>query len=360
MNYIELNGVRSNSITGLLIQSLPPISKPLIRTQVEEIDGRDGDIITKLGYSAYNKEIEIGLRGDFDVDDVIAYFDSEGIVTFSNEPDKYYHYQIIEQIDFERLVRYRTAKVTFHVQPFKYSTTETPITEDFELMEIDDWTQTKNGVTLAAQNGLVTIQGTSTSATEFYMPIDALNLKAGNYTLYAVSNGTKASACSIRLIGSVPSDADSFGGRYLPLQNNAEASMNASLSSAKTYNYVWFYITSGNTMDFSLTLALVDENVQSLKVTNSGNTKSKPQMTIYGGGTINLSLNGNQLFAIELGNEGKITLDSAQMEAYKDGVLKNRLVTGDYDNFMLNIGENTLSWTGDVSMVEIENYSRWI
>jgi predicted phage tail component-like protein len=360
MNYIELNGVRSNSITGLLIQSLPPISKPLIRTQVEEIDGRDGDIITKLGYSAYDKEIEIGLRGNFDVDDVIAYFDSEGIVTFSNEPDKYYHYQIIEQIDFERLVRFRTAKVTFHVQPFKYSLSETPVTEDVELMEIPDWTQTKNGVTCAAQNGLVTIQGTSSSATEFYVPIDALNLEAGDYTLYAVANGVKASACSIRLIGSVPSDADSFGGTYLPLQNNAMASMSATLSSAKTYNYVWFYITSGNTMDFSLDVALVNDSVQSLVVTNGGNTISKPKITITGGGTINLSLNGEQIFVINLGNEGQITIDSEQMEAYKDGILKNRLVAGDYDDLVLNVGENTLSWTGDVSSAEIENYSRWI
>lgn len=113
-------------------------------------------------------------------------------------------------------------------------------------------------------------------------------------------------------------------------------------------------------MDFALTLALVDDNVQSLEVTNSGNTKSKPRITITGGGTINLSLNGEQIFVINLGNEGQITIDSAQMEAYNGSLLKNRLVTGDYDNLVLNVGENTLSWTGDVSKVEIENYSRWI
>ena len=113
-------------------------------------------------------------------------------------------------------------------------------------------------------------------------------------------------------------------------------------------------------MDFSLNVALVDEGVQSMSVINSGNTISKPKITITGGGTINLSLNGEQIFVIELGNEGQITLDSAQMEAYKDGILKNRLVTGDYDNLVLKVGENTLSWTGDVSSVVIENYSRWI
>ena len=71
MNYCILNGKKSTLIKGLLIQSLPPISKPLMRTQIDEIDGRDGDIVTKLGYSAYNKEMSIGLFGDYDIDEVI-------------------------------------------------------------------------------------------------------------------------------------------------------------------------------------------------------------------------------------------------------------------------------------------------
>ena len=58
-NYIILNGKKSTDINGLLIQSLPPISKPKIRTQIEEIDGRDGDIVTKLGYLLVYLEIMI-------------------------------------------------------------------------------------------------------------------------------------------------------------------------------------------------------------------------------------------------------------------------------------------------------------
>lgn len=127
--YIVINGISSKTINGLVIQSLPPITKPKIRVQTEEIDGRDGDIVNRLGFSAYDKTISIGLKGDFDIDDVIEYFNTRGKITFSNEIDKYYKFAIYDAIDFERLVRFRTANVNIHVQPFKYSIEEPPITK---------------------------------------------------------------------------------------------------------------------------------------------------------------------------------------------------------------------------------------
>ena len=130
MAYIILNCVKSTDITGLLISKLPPISKPKIRVNTTEIDGVDGDIITKLGYSAYDKTISIGLSYNYDLNEVISFFNSDGVVTFSDEPNKYYKYQIINQIDFEKLIRFKTAEVTLHCQPFKYSTTEEPIAID--------------------------------------------------------------------------------------------------------------------------------------------------------------------------------------------------------------------------------------
>ena len=152
-NYIILNGNNSNEITGLLIQSLPPITKPLIRTTIEEIDGRDGDIVTNLGYSAYDKEISIGLYGDYDVDEVIKYFhdNQKGQVVFSNEDDKYYNYEIINQIDFERLIRFKTATVTLHCQPFKYD-------EDEEQIQVDATQVTGEGTDLTLE---YTIQNAS-------------------------------------------------------------------------------------------------------------------------------------------------------------------------------------------------------
>lgn len=122
--YVIINGVSSQAITGLLVTKLPPISKPLQRVLQEEIDGKDGDIITPLGYSATDKPLEVALTKDYDVDEVINYFDSEGSITFSNEPDKYYRFKIYEQVDFEKLLRFKTATINIHCQPFKLSTIE--------------------------------------------------------------------------------------------------------------------------------------------------------------------------------------------------------------------------------------------
>ena len=234
-NYIILNGKISTTIRGLLIQELPPITKPQIRTEVEEIDGRDGDIVTKLGYSAYNRDFTIGLYGDYDIDSIIEYFNSEGIVVFSNEPDKYYKYQILEEINFERLLRFRTATVTMHVQPFKYSATD-------------------------------------------------------NVKIFETSNN-------------------------------------------------------------------IDK---SISIRNVGNVFSKPRLTIEGSGLIYILINGVQVLVLNIGTFGKITIDPSIMEAYNGNQLLNRYVNGDYEKCKLKVGKNVISWTGRITQLKIENYSRWI
>ena len=124
MNTIEFKGVSSTTIDGLIICEFPPISKPPMRVAQTEIDGRHGTIIEELGYSAYNKSIEIGLKGNFDINKVIKYFSGEGDIVFGNEPDKVYHGIVINQIDYNRLLRFRKATVTFRVQPFKHKKNE--------------------------------------------------------------------------------------------------------------------------------------------------------------------------------------------------------------------------------------------
>lgn len=238
MNYIILNGVKSTIVQGLLIQELPPISKPQIRTSIETIDGRDGDIITRLGYSAYDKILTIGLKKDADINDVISYFvnNDRGQVTFSNEQDFYYRFDLLEAIDFERLIRFKQARVNFHVQPFKFSCSE--------------------------------------------------------------------------------------GNTELILQNG------------------------------------------SVNVVNHGNIYSKPVLTIRARDVVTVSLNNLEVFSIAF-NENTaetIIIDTAGMEAYSSstGALKNRAVTGNYNNFYLPVGMSAIQFTGNVVKASLSKYSRWI
>lgn len=319
----------------------------------------DGDIVTKLGYSAYEKDVLIGLHGDFDIDDAIRYFDSEGTVIFSNEPDKYYRYQILEQIDFERLIRFRHATVKFHVQPFKYDDVERKFTIVNQLLHFNNWTSTVNGITVTAtEDDTINVTGTAQTTTEFYMPIEQLKLKALDYTFTAKVKGT-ASGCSIRLISDRPSNYNSFGNNFVSLQNSGESEIKSHDLGTLTYNYLWFYIPRGTKLDFSMTVAMVNDEFNSFEILNRGNIKSRPKLTIYGTGDISLSLNGTAILQMKI-DQDYITIDSEEMNAYHDLTLKNRQVTGDYAKLSLKTGENILSWDGNITQIEIENFSRWI
>ena len=185
-DYVIINGVNSLTINGLAISKLPPISKPLMRNMKEEIDGRDGDIITELGYSAYDKTMEIGLYGNYDINEIISFFNGEGTITFSNEDDKHYYYKILEQIDYEKLLKFKTATITFHCQPFKYPNNE-------QIIDVDSLTVEGTGTDITLANTILntpistellgdTIQnGTPTPES----PIDVETVE-GNQNLYFI------------------------------------------------------------------------------------------------------------------------------------------------------------------------------
>ena len=357
MNYLVINGIKSDSVEGLMIQSLPPISKPLMRTSVEEIGGRDGDIVTTLGYAAYDKEVTIGLHGNFNVDDAISYFSKSGQVVFSNEPDKYYNFEIIQQIDFEKLLRFRTAKVKFHVQPFKYSDVDKLLKFENNFITKFKYTNNMNGISVSS-NGNITLKGTATQATEFYLPIKPITLAKGEYTLYTNSIGI-SNGCALRLIADSPSNSKSFGNNYISLANNKTVSLVGTSTGNLTYNYVWLYIQQGTKLDADIEVELKSQTMRDMVVTNRGNTISRPKVTVYGSGEVTLSLNSSLILSMNI-DDDYIVIDSENMNAYHEETLKNRQVKGDYANLFLNSGKNVFSWTGNVDEVIIEDFTRWI
>ena len=232
MTKIIWKDIDSETIPGLIITNIPPITKPKMKTSITKIDGRDGDIIEELGYESYTKSIGIGLARNYDIDKVMKYFTGAGELIISDESDKVYKAQIIEKIDYERLIRFKTAVVKFYTQPYKYLKDEKSI-----ILDIN--------------------------------------------------------------------------------------------------------------------------NETSLKITNVGLEKSKPIITLEGTGTVEISLNGFNLFKYVFPeNETKVVIDSLEEEAYLDNVLKNRNMLGTFPIF--EVGENTISWSGNLTKISIEPKSRWL
>ena len=357
VNYIELNGEKSTSVNGLIIQSLPPISKPKMRTSIETIDGRDGDIVTRLGYAAYDKQLSIGLHGDFDIDDAIAFFDSEGEVVFGNEPDKYYRYQTLDHIDFERLVRFRTAKVKMHVQPFKHDAVDRVFDIVNQFLHVQDSTAGKFGITVTSSDGNIRVSGRATSDVDIEVPIESMSL-SGSYTLTASASGS-AAGCALRLIDGSPSNDRSFGGSYMELKSNGDSTITATADSNDEYDALWLDIKAGTSVNFTLGVTMSSDSFNEISLTNRGNVVSRPTVTVYGSGNVELAINAVTVLSFSI-ESGSITIDAEEMNAYHGDALMNRHVTGDYADLCLNVGENVISWRGDVTAIRVEDFSRWL
>ena len=155
---ITWKGTNSNTITGLLICELPPISKPKMRTNIIKIDGKDGEIVEELGYESYTKNIKIGLTKNFDIDTVIKYFTGSGTLVMSNEPNRVYNARIIDRIDYEKLLRFKTAVVKFYTEPYKYLNNESVI--DRNTTSLSSVTVTNAGKEISKP--VITLYGSGT------------------------------------------------------------------------------------------------------------------------------------------------------------------------------------------------------
>lgn len=589
-DYVIINGTNSNTITGLAINLLPPISKPPLRVMTEEIDGRDGDINTDLGYGAYDKTITIGLWGTtYDINTIIAFFNGEGTIVFSNETDKYYNYKIIEQVDYEKLLKFKTASVTFHCQPFKYPLTETPIEITTEYVEDEGEAITLNDTKIAplkidlkgntSQTGtptpsnpidvnvvsgdnevvvcgknlfdkdnsqigkawnnsnasnraivitkvepsttynityqdksgvdgiyffgrtnkddsiasmatteittnprqVITLANTNYIGIQFnkanvtqsdidnvgiqlekggattYEPYTSQNYnidftdtnielcKIGNYQDYIYKTGDKwykhSEIGKVVLDGSndesITDDGATTNMRRFRF-NTILTALNQSdtLCNNSTYNTLYnldephYYITStlnnvyyfisqqiannvssfrtwlgnnnteiyyvlatateteitdtniinqleaiksaysydtqtnisqvNNDLPFILSASALKTGSGEAVVNNIGNIYAKPTIDIEGTGTIGIYKNGVQHFEVDMSNDNEIIIDTESMEAYYDGILKNRKVIGDYNKFTIDKGNNNIEVTGNITSATITNYTRWL
>ena len=93
------------------------------------------------------------------------------------------------------------------------------------------------------------------------------------------------------------------------------------------------------------------------KVRNSGSIYSEPIITVYGSGDITLTINEKDfpLYSVD----GSITIDSEMMEVFKGNTNQNSKY-GAVEFPRLEVGENNISWTGNVEKIEIHPKWRWL
>ncbi|NFH48826.1 phage tail protein [Clostridium sporogenes] len=101
---------------------------------------------------------------------------------------------------------------------------------------------------------------------------------------------------------------------------------------------------------------LQDESIQIITQTtiyNQTNVNSQPYIKIYGNGYATLKINNEIIKFTNISDY--IELDSEMMECYKSNVPLNHLMIGNFPIFQ--VGGNNISWTGNISKIEI--IPRW-
>ena len=89
---------------------------------------------------------------------------------------------------------------------------------------------------------------------------------------------------------------------------------------------------------------------------NIGTFESEPIITIFGNGNITLYVNNQSNFLKEITD--KVIIDSEMKNAYNNSVSLNYKMSGDFP--ALSLGENNISWIGNVTKLEIQPNWRFL
>lgn len=126
--YITWKSVTSTT-NKVVIVSMPQVS-PEIRTEVNEVEGRDGAIVTELGRRPYIQPVEITLLPDATFDTVKVWLTGSGVLIRSDDSTKYVNARIVSQLDYAKFHATKSAVVYFLVEdPYQYVVAESDVTK---------------------------------------------------------------------------------------------------------------------------------------------------------------------------------------------------------------------------------------
>lgn len=89
---------------------------------------------------------------------------------------------------------------------------------------------------------------------------------------------------------------------------------------------------------------------------NIGTIESEPIITISGSGEVVININGRS-FTYNF-DSPSVTIDSQEMNCKFGTTLKNRRMIGEFP--YLDIGNNVISWTGDITTFTLTPNTRWL
>lgn len=89
---------------------------------------------------------------------------------------------------------------------------------------------------------------------------------------------------------------------------------------------------------------------------NEGTFQSEPVIKVHGSGDIKLKINDDEVTVKKV--DGYVTVDSVLKDCYKDEVLKNGDMIGEFP--VLKIGKNVVGFSENVSKVEVRVNEVWI
>lgn len=124
-------------LPNIIIESLGERVKPQQEAEKISIAGRNGAIYIRQGYSDSTRTIRVGLLPNGSINDVVKFFNNEGRVIFSDDPNYYYEFLQLGQITFNKMGIYKEAEIELILKPFHYEL-------DKEIVSYDSFCDVRN------------------------------------------------------------------------------------------------------------------------------------------------------------------------------------------------------------------------
>lgn len=122
---------------GIVVNKLPVISRAERNIEKIEVEGKNGYLTHDFKtYKSILKSCECTLENIDNIDNVCSWLDGAGEVIFSNQDNRFFKANIINQIDFYTPIKkFKKFIVQFDCQPFGYLRNEQILTTNYKYYQ---------------------------------------------------------------------------------------------------------------------------------------------------------------------------------------------------------------------------------